>query len=182
MLNDHSSVFHLISEITQKEGISCVLIGGYAVNYHKVSRQTADVDFMIVKEDFERICAALMKAGYKEENLQEGFAQFKSKSPTLKDVDFMLVEKSTFDKIFQQAERFRVGGREFLIPSIDHLIAMKLHSVKFNYKLRWMKDLPDIIRLVRANKIDARTETFKELCLKFGTEELYQKIKEATDD
>ena len=40
------SIFHLISDVTHKEGVPCVLIGGFAVNFHKVTRQTADVDFL----------------------------------------------------------------------------------------------------------------------------------------
>lgn len=180
-MSNYSSIFHLISEITHREGVSCILIGGYAVNYHKYSRQTMDVDFMMIKEDFERIAAALKEEGYEQEGFEENFAQFKSNKPSLMDVDFMFVDKDTFDKIFKEAKHLKIRGREFLLPSLEHLIALKLHSIKSNYKIRWTKDLPDIISLMRANKIDARTEKFKALCLKFGTEELYQKITEAID-
>jgi len=31
------------------------LIGGFAVNYYKVARYTADVDFLIAEEDFEKV-------------------------------------------------------------------------------------------------------------------------------
>ena len=157
------------------------MIGGYAVNYHKVSRQTADTDFMVTKEDFERISTVLTKAGYRQEYLQDNFVQLKSTKTSLMDVDFMFVEKSTFDKIFKKAVSCKIGRWQFFIPSLDHLIALKLHSMRFNYKLRWTKDMPDIINLIRANKIDVSTDQFKELCLKFGTAELYQKIKEAMD-
>ncbi len=180
-MNQYSSVFHLISEISRKEGISCILIGGYAVNYHKVTRQTGDVDFMITKEDFERISAVLKEAGYEQASFQDNFAQFKSRQPSFMDIDFMFVDKNTYDKIFQKAARLKVRGWEFFLPCLDHLIALKLHSLKCNYHVRWTKDLPDIISLIRANKVDAQTAEFKELCLKFGTEEIYQKIKEAAD-
>ena len=39
------SVFHLISDFTHEQCVPCVLIGGFAVNHYRVSRQTADVDF-----------------------------------------------------------------------------------------------------------------------------------------
>jgi hypothetical protein len=48
-------VFHLMSDLTEKEGVSCILIGGFAVNYYKVTRQTAAVDFLIAKDDFKNI-------------------------------------------------------------------------------------------------------------------------------
>lgn len=65
-----------------------------------------------------------------------------------------------------------------MVPSVNTLIALKLHALKNNFKLRENKDLSDIIELIRINKISYKTKEFKELCLKFGTEEIYQKIFE----
>ena len=41
-----------------------------------------------------------------------------------------------------------------------------------------MKDFPDIINLIRMNEVNVRDEKFKELCLKFGDAQIYQKILE----
>ena len=76
-MNDRS-VFHLVSDLAQREGLSCVLIGGFAVNHYKVTRQTADVDFLITKEDFERAWPFLRKAGYQKGLTQENFSLLKS--------------------------------------------------------------------------------------------------------
>ena len=57
------TVFHLISTIFVKQNISCILIGGFAVNYYKVTRQTADVDFLITRNDYEKILDLLKKEG-----------------------------------------------------------------------------------------------------------------------
>ncbi len=59
---DNNSVFHLMADLTQQEGVPCVMIGGFAINHYKVSRQTADVDFLITKEDFLKITDLLVKA------------------------------------------------------------------------------------------------------------------------
>jgi hypothetical protein len=45
--------------------------------------------------------------------------------------------------------------------------------------MREFKDAADIVQLVIANKIDVRSGKFKQLCLRYGTEELYRKIVEA---
>ena len=58
------------------------------------------------------------------------------------------------------------------------LIALKLHSLKYNPKIRENKDIPDIINLVRINKIDSKSKKFRELCLRYGTEKIYHKILE----
>ena len=97
-LNDQS-VFHLIADFTEEEGVSCILIGGFAVNFYKVTRQTADVDFLITKEDFGKIAALLKKAGYKETLAQDSFIQLKSSRLSLMDIDFMFVDEETLRKI-----------------------------------------------------------------------------------
>ena len=177
-MND-SSVFHLISDLTQEEGVSCVLIGGFAINHYRVTRQTADVDFLITKEDFDKISGPLEKAGYKKALLQKNFAQFESGKLSLLDVDFMFVDQETLAKIIKAGEKLKIVGRTFTVPSLLHLIALKLHSIKHNQKIRLTKDLPDIINLMRINKIDVKDKDFREVCLKYGTEEIYNKILEA---
>ncbi len=173
------SVFHLISDVTHEQGVSCVLIGGFAINHYKVTRQTADVDFLITKEDFDKIAGLLEKAGYKKALLQENFAQLQSNRLSLLDVDFMFVDHGTLEKILKEGERFKIVGQTFIVPSLYHLIALKLHSIKHNPKLRLTKDFPDIINLIRINKINVKEKKFKDLSLKYGTEGMYDKIVEA---
>ena len=176
---DERSVFHLISDFTHEQGASCVLIGGFAINHYKVARQTADVDFLITKEDFDKIAGLLEKAGYKKALLQENFVQLQSHRLSLLDVDFMFVDQETFTKIKKEGEQLRIVGQTFTVPSLHHLIALKLHSIKHNPKIRLTKDFPDIINLIRINKIDIKEKRFKELSLKYGTEKIYHKIVEA---
>jgi Uncharacterised nucleotidyltransferase len=177
-MNDRS-VFHLISDITHEEGISCVLIGGFAINHYKVTRQTADVDFLITKEDFDKIAGLLEKAGYKNTSLQENFVQLESSRLSLLNVDFMFVDQETLKKIMKEGNRFKIVGQTFTVPSLYHLIALKLHSIKHNPKLRLTKDMPDIINLIRINEINIKDKKFREICLKYGTADLYDKISEA---
>lgn len=175
---EYRTVFHLISAVSKKAGVSCVLIGGFAVNYYKVTRQTADVDFLITKEDFEKILNFLEKAGYKQGFAQEVFTQFKSSRSYLMDIDFMFIDKETLAKIMKDGKEISIAGQKFIVPSLDNLIALKLHSIKYNPKLREGKDLSDIIDLIRVNKINFKDKKFRELCLKYGTEEIYNKILE----
>ncbi|MDP3789325.1 MAG: nucleotidyltransferase [Candidatus Omnitrophota bacterium] len=172
----YPTIFHLISETFNKAGISAVLIGGFAVNYYKVTRQTADVDFLATKKDFEKAMVLLAKEGYREDYMQENFARLKGNPSYLMDIDFMFVDKSTFEKIIEAGKAITIAGQKFIIPSVEHLIALKLHSIKCNPKLRENKDMSDIIDLMRANKIDVKKDNFKELCLKYGNKDLYDKI------
>jgi len=172
------TVFHLISTISKKEGVSCVLVGGFAVNYYKYTRQTADVDFLITKEEFKKIFNLLKKAGYKEDYTQDMFTRLRSNRAYLMDIDFMFVDKETLTKIIKGGKEISIAGQKFIVPSLYNLIALKLHSIKYNPKIRENKDLPDIINLIRINKVNFKSKDFKGLCLKYGTKEIYNKILE----
>ena len=174
----YATVFHLISDIADRSKIVCVLIGGFAVNYYKGTRQTADVDFLTTKEDFEKITGLLEKEGFKKDYSQEVFARLTADNRYLMDIDFMFVDKGTLDKIIKEAKTADIAGQKFMVPCLDHLIALKLHAIKYNPKIRWYKDFIDIMELIRVNKVNARSEEFKNLCLKYGTEELYNNILE----
>ncbi len=173
------SVFHLISDITKKEGVSCVLIGGFAVNYHKVTRQTADVDFLMTKGDFDKVFESLKEAGYKNISNQENFEQLESSQISLMNVDFVLVEDETLREILESSHKMKIVKQEFFVPCLEHLIALKLHAIKSNPKVRLTRDLPDIINLVKINKVAFKDNEFKALCLKYSSKEIYDKILEA---
>lgn len=170
-------VFEAVSGDFGKGKIPCVVIGGIAVNFYKYNRQTTDVDFLLCKEDLERATQSLGKLGYRLARQQDTFAQFESEKPDLEDVDLMFVDKDTLDEILKDAQEMKMRGRVYLVPSLWNLIALKLHSSKGS-KFRELKDLLDIVLLIKINGIDPKKTQFKEFCLKFGNEDLYQKIIE----
>lgn len=173
----YHSVFNLISKILKQTKASCILIGEFAINYYKVTRQTVDVDFLITNDDFKKMLVLLKKEGYEQDYIKETFIRLKNNAKNLMDIDFMFVDKTTLDKIIKDGKKIDIANCEFIIPSINHLIAIKLHSIKHN-KIRETKDLPDIINLIRYNNINVNDTEFKKLCIKFGTKELYRKILE----
>ena len=58
------------------------------------------------------------------------------------------------------------------------LIALKLHAIRQSPMTREWRDLDDIARLISVNNIDVGTEEFKELCLQYGTPDIYKKISD----
>jgi hypothetical protein len=63
---DYTKAFHLVAEASKKATVPCVLIGGFAINFYKVTRNTLDVDFLITQNDFKKIEKSLTDAGYAE--------------------------------------------------------------------------------------------------------------------
>ena len=174
----YPTVFHLISDVCKKTDISCILVGGFAVNFYKCARQTTDVDFLVTKGDFEKIFDLIKGEDYKEYYTHEIFTRLKSSRKYLADLDFMFVDKKTVEEIIEDGKEINIVEKKFVIPSLSHLIALKFHSIKYGPKIRELKDLPDIVKLIKVNKVDFKSKSFQELCLKYGTEESYRKVLE----
>jgi len=172
---DYAKAFHLVAGASRKAAVPCVLIGGFAINFYKVTRNTLDVDFLITKEDFPKIKYALFSAKYDEEFATDVVVRFSNKKEPM-DIDFMIVDDLTREKIIKDGKTAEIAGEKLIIPSLNHLIALKLHAIKNNQKNRMWKDLPDIIRLVQMNDVDCKNKAFKEICLKYGNAEIYQII------
>ena len=172
---DYSKAFHIVAKASKKSAVPCILIGGFAVNFYKVTRGTRDVDFLITKGDFKKIEKALIEAGYAE-NFATNVAVRMSNAKDAMDVDFMVVDEATRSKILEEGQKTEIAGSDLIVPSLNHLIALKLHAIKHGSKARLWKDLPDIIDLIKINKIDFGSAAFKDICLKFGTEEIYKNI------
>ena len=172
----YSNTFDLISDESRRKKISCILIGGFAINFYHVVRQTTDIDFLITREDYEKLLPALRAQGYKVSRENKVFVNLESSKRGLIDLDYMFVDSDVFAKIAEDAREVSIAKAKFIIPSLEHLIALKLHSIKGNSK-REMKDLPDIIGLIENNGVDVRSKSFEQMCLKYGNAELLKKIR-----
>ena len=136
-----------MSKILKQTKASCILIGGFAMNYYRVTRQTVDVDFLITSDDFKKMLILLEKEGYEQDYIKETFIRLKNNAKNSMDIDFMFVDETTLDKIIKDGKKIDIADCEFIIPSIGHLIALKLHSIKHN-RIIEVKDLPDIVSLI----------------------------------
>ncbi|MBI4398317.1 MAG: nucleotidyltransferase [Candidatus Omnitrophica bacterium] len=173
---EYKNALSLVAAEFKNAAIPCVLVGGFAVNYYKASRSTKDADFLIVSSDFEKAAAILECFQYKRGTRKEYFARMESNDLRLMDVDFLFVDPETIAQILKHGEKIKIAGGIITIPSLEHLISLKLHAIKANPKGRELIDLVDIIELIKRNNFDFHSSSFRELCLTYGTQDLYQKI------
>ncbi|MBI4398229.1 MAG: hypothetical protein HY586_03810, partial [Candidatus Omnitrophica bacterium] len=92
-------------------------------------------------------------------------------------IDLLLNDKETLKSILENGKKVTVMSYPVIIPSLEHLLAMKFHAVKGNYQRRFYKDIPDILSLIEKNNVRIDSDSFRELCLKYGSQELYDEIK-----
>ncbi|MFH0984160.1 MAG: nucleotidyltransferase [Candidatus Omnitrophota bacterium] len=177
---NYPTVFDLLDNAVQELGVRLILIGGFAVNAFGVGRNTQDVDFLILETDYLKLKDFLLAQGYEEVVRTDVFAKQTAKDRYAMPVDFLFTDPHTFEMIFRDSVGTTISGHAFKTPSLLHLVALKLHAIKKGSKDRVWKDLPDIINMVIANRIDTDSSDFMEICRKFGPEGIHQRIQEAS--
>ncbi len=60
--------------------------------------------------------------------------------------------------------------------SLRHLLALKCHAIRYGHSGRIVKDADDVIRLVKANRLDVKDPAIRELFMKHGPPDLYEKV------
>ena len=89
----------------------------------------------------------------------------------------MLVNSSTFEKMWARSIPLPEPSGSLRIVSAEHLVALKLHVLKQDLEHRRLRDFLDVVDVIKQNKLDLHGPEMLELFEKFGTPELYQKIK-----
>jgi predicted nucleotidyltransferase len=171
--------FETISEESNKRNLRFLVIGGLAINFYGYSRDTADLDLLIRREDREAWLKLLPEFGYAIYNDGESFLQLLSPEQKAWPVDLMLVREATFSPMFAASHGVDLYGARLPIPSLEHLLMLKLHALKHGRIDRFLKDFLDVEHLIRINKLDIKSENMKQLFAKYGTIELYDKVSAA---
>jgi predicted nucleotidyltransferase len=166
--------FQALAHAANDRGFRFLLIGGHAVNAYGYSRKTFDLDLAINRDDSEAWRELMLGLGYQCIHEQAAFIQFAATD--IPQVDLMKVSKDTFEKLMETSEPRTALGIETRVPSLESLIAMKLHAARHSLPHRRHKDLMDIFALVEANNVDVTSDGFRQLCEKYGTAELYAEI------
>jgi hypothetical protein len=172
------STKEIISEGMEEYSVPFLLVGGMALPAFDVVRQTIDVDLLIASENESVLRKVLISEGYVEVGRTENFVRYASDSLYHADVDVLLVDQDTFQKMLAESHPFNSGRVSFKVPCVTHMIMLKLHAMKNNTG-RELKDLYDIVEILRnsPDKIDDRE--LNKICLKYGPEAIYAKIKAA---
>jgi len=152
-----------------------LIIGGYAVAAHGHTRPTFDVDFLVRQTDRERWIEKLTAAGINLLRQTRGFAQF-SRENGSEALDLMLVNDATYEQFARTSQTRDFGGVSAGVPSLDNLLALKLHALKQGLPHRTSRDAEDVEMLARRNKIDLASKHYEELFLKYGSREIYETI------
>ena len=177
---DFQEFLQEFSNACTAQEIECILVGAWAMNAYGVARQTVDIDFACEKRHLHHLDDIFNNHGYTRVYKTELFAKYRSKDEGLLDIDMLFLSRETLHALQSDTRTVRIGAIDFTVPSLENLIAMKLHALKHNAARRFTKDMADIVALVDTNDIPVHCDSFHKLCLKFGTEDLYKQLLHET--
>jgi hypothetical protein len=170
-----SLFFKSLKKALSKTAIKPILVGGWALNQLGHTRNTMDLDLMVVDDDVEKLHHHLTEAGFKMVfHNPELFAKYKFMNDKMLELDILFVDKTTYAKLKSGATETNIGDIDCVLPSPMSLIAMKLHSMKNNFDNRFPKDFPDIVALIDIYGIDVSSSSFKGHCLKYGDMRVFE--------
>jgi hypothetical protein len=159
-----------------ERGLQFMVVGGLAVSAHGYERQTGDIDLLVKRDHRDAWAAIFAGLGYKIFHEQDTFMQFSSPQDTGWPVDLMFVNEQTFLKMFAGSVEQTMKGAVVRIPSVEHLIALKIHALKYTNPRRQLKDLLDVASLIELNNIDINGKEFSVLCERYGNEKIRAQI------
>jgi hypothetical protein len=159
-----------------------LVIGGLAVIFHGYSRDTADLDLLVRRDNRTPWLELFARMSYTIYEERKAFVQLSPPKAGAWPVDLMFVADATFDPILVSAIPVEMFGAAVKIPILEHLIALKLHALKHGHIRRYLKDWLDVENLVRIHSLDLKTEEWRQIFLKYGTMEIYEKISRLAAD
>ncbi len=172
------STQEIIADGLGERGVPILLIGGMALPAFDVIRQTVDTDCLMATSKETALQDVLIAAGYIEVQRTYNFVRYTSVSVYHSDVDVLLVDDNTFEKVFVDSTPFKVGNATINVPSAENMIMLKLHAMKNNHK-RELKDLSDIIDMIRNDPSRIKDKELQKMCDQYGPDGIYEKIKGA---
>lgn len=113
----------------QEPAFRFLIIGGCAVAAHGHGRATFDVDFLACNEDREQWRQRLQRHQFQVVCETSSFAQF-SPPDRSTGLDVMFVAAPTFEQFWAAAEERKFETTAARFPSLDHLLALKLHVLR----------------------------------------------------
>ena len=155
------------------------LMGGFALGLWGAARATVDLDFLVRREDVEKVTLVMRELGYERKFQSENVSQFVSALNLFGEVDFLHAFRQTSIEMLDRAVEKEIFDGEIRIKVLmpEDLIGLKLQAIK-NDPSRKERDLADIESLVSAQKSSldwALIESYDEI---LDARDLIKKIHE----
>lgn len=170
------TLFQILESEAGTRGLGFLIIGAHAINQYGFSRDTSDIDLLIRRDDREQWLSLFHQLAYTIYNDRPNFLQLSAPRDKIWPVDLMLVNDATWSKLAPEAVLVSIGNARCKIPKLQHLIALKVHAMKFGHARRFLKDFLDVVGLIKTNRLEVASDEIREIFERYGTSDLYEKV------
>jgi hypothetical protein len=172
---------NLITSLEQ-EHVRYALIGGFAVSLWGYQRATVDMDFLVNRNDMEKVRQIVEEQGYRCIHASENVTQFLSGDKSLGKLDFLHAFRPASLSMLERAVNKYIFDGDQTIPVIlpEDLIGLKVQAIN-NDPSRTPLDMADIealMRILGATLNWGRIEGYFEL---FGMQETFFGLRQMYD-
>ena len=163
------NVILLLVDFFDRHEMNYALTGAFALKAYGYMRATQDVDFVVRREDQDKIIEFLESLGFETLYRSTGYSNHCHALPGLGRIDFVYVSGKTASTIFSEARKITIL-RDVRLPVINpiHLVAMKVFAMKNDpgRRLRKMADIEHLMTLPQVRIEDVKAYFEREGLLK----------------
>lgn len=133
----------------EKAKVRYALMGGFALGALGIPRATVDIDFLVLRDDMERVSRIMADMGYRCVYESENISQYASSEKIFGEVDFLHAFREASMGMLERAEEKKIFGEELTIKVVkpEDLIGLKVQAMA-NDESRKAVDLADIESLM----------------------------------
>lgn len=175
---DFNIVLGLILEDFQRSNIRYGLIGGFALGVWGLPRATIDLDFLIHRDDLNKVNAIMKYHGYECVYKSENVSQYISPLKIFGEIDFLHAFRKISLGMLERAEERDIFEGKFKIRVLrpEDIIGLKLQSL-VNNPARIEREYLDIEALMDYYKKDLDWESIEEYFSLFELKEKFLELK-----
>ncbi|MDY6853433.1 MAG: nucleotidyltransferase family protein [Thermodesulfobacteriota bacterium] len=175
---DFKLVLEKLLTAFSKQDIRYALMGGFALGAWGVPRATVDIDFLVHRDDMEKVDTFMEELGYECRFKSENVSQYISPQEIFGEVDFLhafrvpslsMLERALEKKIFD-------GNLTIMVLRVEDIIGFKVQAIA-NNESRKAIDLPDIESLIAFNKDRINWTLIEEYFTLFGCNVLFNELR-----
>lgn len=171
------AVFEILLRQFEKEKIRVALIGGFALSVVGYVRATNDIDFLVDKDDTDRLKKILLAQGYELSYESGEVSTFVNPLMVLGRVDFLYAHRKYSKAMLERAKAHEIfnGKLKVKVVTPEDLIGLKVQSSS-NDPSRYHQDMADIEHVLLANKGKLDIVLIREYFELFGRAVEFEKL------
>ncbi|MBI5307126.1 MAG: nucleotidyltransferase family protein [Planctomycetes bacterium] len=175
---DFKHILEKLLTAFKEQDIRYALMGGFAMGLWGGSRSTVDLDFLVHRDDMQKVHIIVTVLGYEIHHKTENVSQYTSPLKVFGGIDFIHAFREASVEMLQRAVEKDIFSGMLNIRTLlpEDIIGLKLQAV-YNNPPREKIDMPDIELLISAYNKDLDWELLEKYCKLFDMEDVCRKLR-----